>query len=104
MMSSFESMAKPTFRDPSVASYIKFGRSCDNDQRLNIRRGTLTLSGYAHVVNSFTVDSNCIRLEMVSLLRPSVDAIKAAIDKQLSLGVDPTLVVSPLRLRRHCDE
>ncbi|KAI0725426.1 hypothetical protein C8Q72DRAFT_954800 [Fomitopsis betulina] len=99
MMSSFESMAKPTFRDPSVASYIKFGRSCDNDQRLNIRRGTLTLSG----------------LEMVSLLRPSVDAIKAAIDKQLSLGVDPTLVTvlvvvgfatSPFlrsELSKHCD-
>lgn len=45
MMANFESMTKPTFRDTNATSYIKFGGPRDNDDRYNIRRGTLSLSG-----------------------------------------------------------
>ena len=105
MMTNFESMAKPTFRDPSVSSYIKFGGPRDSDERFNIRRGTLTLSGYVRAFVSLAIFSHRVRSEMASLLRPSIDAIKAAIDKQLT-GVDPNIVVSDrsLRLPRCSDQ
>ncbi|EPT00724.1 hypothetical protein FOMPIDRAFT_1122140 [Fomitopsis schrenkii] len=76
MMANFESMTKPTFRDTNATSYIKFGGPRDNDDRYNIRRGTLSLSG----------------VEMASLLQPSVDAIKASIDRQLA-GINPSLTM-----------
>ncbi|KAH9924777.1 uncharacterized protein B0H18DRAFT_1011158 [Fomitopsis serialis] len=75
MMANFDSMTKPTFRDSSTASYIKFGGPRDTDERYNIRRGVLSLSGS----------------EMTSLFKPSVDAIKSAIDAQVS-GVNARLV------------
>ncbi|KAI0725425.1 hypothetical protein C8Q72DRAFT_888785 [Fomitopsis betulina] len=75
MMANFETMTKPTFRDILATSYIKFGGPRDNDDRFNISRGTLSLSG----------------LEMASLFQPSVDAIKASIDRQLA-GINPSLV------------
>ncbi|KZT65648.1 hypothetical protein DAEQUDRAFT_731208 [Daedalea quercina L-15889] len=75
MMANFESMTKPTFRDSSATSYIKFGGPRDTDEMFDIRRGTLSLSG----------------TEMASLFRPSLDAIKTAIDKQL-IGVNLNLV------------
>lgn len=45
MMANFETMTKPTFRDILATSYIKFGGPRDNDDRFNISRGTLSLSG-----------------------------------------------------------
>ncbi|KAH9839845.1 uncharacterized protein C8Q71DRAFT_744470 [Rhodofomes roseus] len=74
MMTSFDTMTKPTFRDSSATSYIKFGGPRDTDDTYNIRRGILSLSGS----------------EMASLFQPSIDAIKTAIDSQLS-GVDMNL-------------
>ncbi|KAH9910870.1 uncharacterized protein B0H18DRAFT_1065862 [Fomitopsis serialis] len=74
MMANFDTMTKPTFRDPSTTSYVKFGGPRDTDESFNIRRGILSLSGS----------------DMASLFQPSVSAIKAAIDAQLS-GVDLSL-------------
>ncbi|KAH9910865.1 uncharacterized protein B0H18DRAFT_404319 [Fomitopsis serialis] len=68
MMSYFETTTKPTFKNISSTSYVRFGGQSDTDERVNIRRGVLSLSG----------------LEMASLFRPSIDAIKSAIDSQLS--------------------
>ncbi|EPT00710.1 hypothetical protein FOMPIDRAFT_150495 [Fomitopsis schrenkii] len=72
MMSTFESMTKPTFRDPTAISYIRFGGPRDTDERYNIRRGVLSLSGS----------------EMASLFQPSINAIKSAITNQVA-GLDP---------------
>ncbi|KZT65645.1 hypothetical protein DAEQUDRAFT_676500 [Daedalea quercina L-15889] len=74
MMANFDSTTKPIFRDPSAMSHIKFGGARDTDVRYNIRRGYLDLSGP----------------EMVSLFAPSIDALKAAIDTQVS-GMDHRL-------------
>ncbi|KAI0725427.1 hypothetical protein C8Q72DRAFT_852742 [Fomitopsis betulina] len=68
MISTFDSMTKPTFRDTSTTSYIKFGGPRDTDERYDIRRGVLSLSGS----------------EMASFFQPSIDAIKSAIDSQVA--------------------
>ncbi|KAH9839850.1 uncharacterized protein C8Q71DRAFT_465196 [Rhodofomes roseus] len=74
MMASFETMTKPTFRDRSAMSYVKFGGPRDTDERFKIRRGVLSLTGS----------------EMALLFKPSIDAIKVAIDTQIS-GIDARL-------------
>ena len=45
MLQSFESTAKPTFRDATKTSYIKFGGPRDTDDKCGIKRGVLSLSG-----------------------------------------------------------
>ncbi|TFY65073.1 hypothetical protein EVJ58_g2219 [Rhodofomes roseus] len=84
MMQYFESTTKPIFRDPAAGSHIRFGGQSDTDPKVKIRRGILTLSGS----------------EMASLFRPSIDAIKSAIDNQVS-GVDSDLVASTVCLIYH---
>ncbi|KAH9924775.1 uncharacterized protein B0H18DRAFT_1119791 [Fomitopsis serialis] len=71
MLTNFENTTKPTFRNPSDTSYVRFGGQRDTDEEVNIRRGVLSLSGF----------------EMTSLFTPSIDAIKSAIDTHL-VGVD----------------
>ncbi|KZT69686.1 hypothetical protein DAEQUDRAFT_750753 [Daedalea quercina L-15889] len=70
MLESFESDAKPTFRDPTKTSYVKFGGPRDTDEKCGIKRGVLSLSG----------------TEMLQFFRPSIDAIQRAIQKQLELS------------------
>ncbi|GJE96026.1 heat shock protein 70 family protein [Phanerochaete sordida] len=72
MMESFEKSAKPTFKDPSDKSFIKFGTSRDKDLSVGIRSGQLALDG--RVVAGF--------------FQPSIDAIIVAVRKQLELAVD----------------
>ena len=47
MIDSFEKSTKPTFKDPSDRSFIKFGSMRDRDPDAGIRSGQLTLEGYA---------------------------------------------------------
>ncbi|KAH9917533.1 uncharacterized protein B0H18DRAFT_1214541 [Fomitopsis serialis] len=70
MLESFESSAKPTFRDTTKTSYVKFGGPRDNDDKCGIKRGVLALSG----------------AEMLHFFRPSIDAIQRAIQRQLYLS------------------
>ncbi|KAH9912671.1 uncharacterized protein B0H18DRAFT_942250 [Fomitopsis serialis] len=70
MLESFESSAKPTFRDTTKTSYVKFGGPRDNDDKCGIKRGVLALSG----------------AEMLQFFRPSIDAIQRAIQRQLDLS------------------
>ncbi|EPT00712.1 hypothetical protein FOMPIDRAFT_1060246 [Fomitopsis schrenkii] len=72
MISTFDSTTKPTFRDASKKSYIKFSGPRDTDETYDIRRGVLSLSGS----------------EMGSFFQPSIDAIKSAIDRQIA-GSNP---------------
>ncbi|KZT05488.1 uncharacterized protein LAESUDRAFT_727132 [Laetiporus sulphureus 93-53] len=68
MLECFENSAKPTFRDPTKASYIRFGSVRDTDEQCDIKRGTLSLSGS----------------DMATLFHPSVSAIEDAMRKQSS--------------------
>ncbi|KAI0734054.1 hypothetical protein C8Q72DRAFT_927570, partial [Fomitopsis betulina] len=70
MLQGFESSAKPTFRDVAKTSYIKFGSLKDTDDKFGIKRGVLSLAGS----------------EMAHFFRPSIDAIKKAIQEQLALS------------------
>lgn len=45
MMDSFERSAKPTFKDSSVPSYLKFGSMRDRDPGVGIRSGQLSVNG-----------------------------------------------------------
>lgn len=47
MLDYFESSTKPTFRNTEKPSYIKFGSLRDTDDKHDIKRGVLSLSGYA---------------------------------------------------------
>ncbi|TFY59588.1 hypothetical protein EVJ58_g5687 [Rhodofomes roseus] len=69
MLESFESSAKPTFRDTAKMSYIKVGGPRDTDDKHGIKRGVLALSG----------------AEMSQFFRPSIDSIQGAIRRQLKL-------------------
>lgn len=98
MMSAFDGMTKPTFKDPTTTSYIKFGGPRDSDERYNIRRGVLSLSGYVpRLVDCLPVHGahTILRVssEMASCFQPSVDAIKSAIDSQVA-GLNRRRVVS----------
>ncbi|KZT05487.1 uncharacterized protein LAESUDRAFT_727131 [Laetiporus sulphureus 93-53] len=68
MLEYFENSTKPTFRDSTKASYIRFGGPRDTDEQCGIKRGTLSLSGS----------------EMATLFRPSVSAIENAMRRQSS--------------------
>ena len=45
MMERFERSHKPTFNDPNVPIYIKFGGRNDKDLAVGIRSGQLTVEG-----------------------------------------------------------
>lgn len=45
MMENFEKSTKPTFKDGTDRSFIKFGRLRDHDPAVDIRSGQLTLDG-----------------------------------------------------------
>lgn len=47
MMEYFDGTTKPTFRDPAAKAYIRFGGPRDTDANYGIKRGVLTLPGYA---------------------------------------------------------
>ncbi|KAH9912668.1 uncharacterized protein B0H18DRAFT_1088342 [Fomitopsis serialis] len=66
MVDCFETKAKPTFRDPSKSAYIKFGASCDFEDKYHIKRGAISLKGD----------------EIAELFRPSIEAIQQAIEDQ----------------------
>ncbi|KZT05477.1 uncharacterized protein LAESUDRAFT_760344 [Laetiporus sulphureus 93-53] len=68
MLEYFENSTKPTFRDSTKASYIRFGHPRDTDEQCGIKRGVLPLSGS----------------DMAAFFRPSISAIKDAIRKQSS--------------------
>ncbi|KZT03737.1 uncharacterized protein LAESUDRAFT_814408 [Laetiporus sulphureus 93-53] len=68
MLEYFENSTKPTFRDPTKASYIRFGGPRDTDEQRGVKRGTLTLSAS----------------DMTTLFRPSVSAIEDAMRRQSS--------------------
>ncbi|KZT03735.1 uncharacterized protein LAESUDRAFT_659042 [Laetiporus sulphureus 93-53] len=68
MLECFENSTKPTFRDPTKASYIRFGGPRDTDEQRGVKRGTLTLSAS----------------DMTTLFRPSVSAIEDAMRRQSS--------------------
>ncbi|KAF9806676.1 hypothetical protein IEO21_08594 [Rhodonia placenta] len=68
MLDNFETTTKPTFRDSKKTSFIRFGGPRDTDEKLNIKRGVLSLSGS----------------EMESLFQPSINAIRTAINGQLA--------------------
>ena len=99
MIDSFEQSAKPTFRDVTKTSYIKFGGPRDMDEQHDIKRGVLTLSGYVSC-NTSTIEKSsvlqCRSSEMFEFFRPSIDAIQSAIQKQLDAsGSDCENTVSP---------
>ncbi|EKM51017.1 uncharacterized protein PHACADRAFT_32060 [Phanerochaete carnosa HHB-10118-sp] len=66
MLESFERSTKPTFKDPSDRSFIKFGSMRDRDPDVGIRGGQLTLEG-AEIANFFepsiTAIANAVRVQ-----------------------------------------
>ena len=52
MMERFEKSTKPTFNDPSVRAFIRFGSIRDKDPAVGIRNGQLTIEGYASPCNA----------------------------------------------------
>ncbi|KIP02230.1 hypothetical protein PHLGIDRAFT_122658 [Phlebiopsis gigantea 11061_1 CR5-6] len=73
MMDSFEKSVKPTFKDLSERSFIKFGSRSDRDPNVGIRSGQLALEGS----------------DIVKFFEPSVDAITAAVHTQRELASQP---------------
>lgn len=51
MMDSFERQTKPTFKESSQRSYVKFGSMRDKDPSVGIRCGQLALEAYVVVLH-----------------------------------------------------
>lgn len=100
MMENFERSTKPTFKDPSVPSYLKFGSMRDRDPDVGIRSGQLTLEGYVCACKSYSQspDQPCSRSEMARFFEPSVTAIATAIRAQRMAATEPISVRSPMCL------
>jgi hypothetical protein len=47
MLEGFERLTKPTFKNPSERSFIKFGSMRDRDDAVGIRSGQISLEGCA---------------------------------------------------------
>ncbi|PIL34614.1 hypothetical protein GSI_03393 [Ganoderma sinense ZZ0214-1] len=77
MLEHFDQNAKPVFKDEKEPSYIKFGGMKDNDPKVNIRRGQLTLSGS----------------DMASFFKPALQSIFNAIQSQRD-GASSTLLTA----------
>ena len=50
MMDSFEKSVKPTFKDLSERSFIKFGSRSDRDPNVGIRSGQLGIEGFDSIL------------------------------------------------------
>ncbi|KAI0918917.1 hypothetical protein AcW1_003564 [Taiwanofungus camphoratus] len=77
MLDYFESSTKPTFRNTEKPSYIKFGSLRDTDDKHDIKRGVLSLSG----------------TEMAAFFRPSVQSIQQSIERQCKEAKAPVSII-----------
>ncbi|KAI0086059.1 hypothetical protein BDY19DRAFT_895433 [Irpex rosettiformis] len=73
MMEGFEKSVKPIFKDASKPLYIKFGGRRDNDAKLGIRSGQLTLEGR----------------DLAGFFERSIDAIVDAAKEQAAASTAP---------------
>ncbi|GJE96029.1 heat shock protein 70 family protein [Phanerochaete sordida] len=67
MMENFEASTKPTFKEGTEKSFIKFGSRADNDLAVGIRSGQMVLDG----------------ADIAGFFQPSLTAIVAAVQDQL---------------------
>ena len=88
MIDSFEKSTKPTFKDPSDRSFIKFGSMRDRDPDFGIRSGQLTLEGCAMLLCPHCrIRSRIIPVcsaEVAGFFEPSIAAITDAVRGQRS--------------------
>lgn len=97
MLDSFERHTKPTFKESSQRSYIKFGSMRDTDLAVGIRSGQLALEAYAMVIpfKPMSRAEPCFRRDVTRCFQPSLDGILQAIKAQhasasASVGVSST--------------
>jgi len=72
MLDVFEKSTKPTFKDPSHGTPIRFGRVCDNNIAFGIQGGKLTLAGE----------------DLASFFEPSICGIIDAVHEQVAESTD----------------
>lgn len=101
MLESFEKSVKPTFKDSTERSFVKFGSMRDRDPSVGIRSGQLPLEGYAlHLhytrLQTFTLS---VRTDIEAFFEPSIVAIIDAVKRQRSaatkaVSVNPCHIIS----------
>ena len=69
MLEQFEKSAKPTFKDATDRSFMRFGSTRDKDLDYGIRGGQIAMEGYVYIVSHHGVMVEPLNLPATALLQ-----------------------------------